>query len=100
MQYTVTYTEAEDMAMQSVTVSVDSWIQNICHQRSKQAMDTIINNSINKFLDAGIPIPSTREEIVLTVFANGWEKTGLAKNTELLANTYYMTPPPRKVANT
>jgi hypothetical protein len=71
--YNVVFTEAEDMAMKSVTYSVDEWIQNACHNRARQAMDTIISRSINKFLNAGIPIPSSREEIVLAAFENGWE---------------------------
>jgi hypothetical protein len=71
--YKIIFTEAEDMAMKSATYSVQDWIDNACHNRARQAMDTIINRSINKFLNAGIPIPSSREEIVLAAFKNGWE---------------------------
>jgi hypothetical protein len=98
MQYTIELTEAENMAMKSVAVSVEDWIDNVCHQRARQAMDDIVNKSINKFLEAGIQIPSTKEEIVLAAFENGWVKTAEENNAIIIG---YTTPiPPKPSSNT
>lgn len=98
MQYTIELTEAEDMAMKSIAVSVEDWINNLCHQRARQAMDDIITKSISRFLDAGLQIPSSREEIVLIAFQNGWVKTAEENNAAIIG---YNTPiPPRPSSNT
>jgi len=98
MQYTIELTEAEDMAMKSIAVSVKDWIDNACHQRARQAIDDIVSKSINKFLEAGIQIPSSKEEIVLAAFQNGWVKTAEEVNSSIIG---YTTPiPPKPLSNT
>lgn len=87
MEYKVIFTEAEDMAMKSVSYSVNDWIQNACHFRASQAIDAIVNRSINKFFETGTQIPSSKEEIVLLAFENGWERTAEDKHEEFVANT-------------
>lgn len=85
MEYIVDFTEAEDMAMKSISYSVDEWIQNVCHERASKAIDAIVNRSLTKFFQAGIPIPSSKEEIVLAAFANGWEKTAAQTHDEFIS---------------
>jgi len=87
MEYKVIFNEAEDMAMRSVSYSVDDWIQNACHQRAKQAIDVIVNRSLSKFFTAGIQVPSSKEQIVLDAFKYGWEQTAAQVHDEFLANT-------------
>jgi hypothetical protein len=87
MEYKIIYTEAENMAMTSISYNVDDWIQNACHFRASQAIDAIVNRSINKFLNAGIQIPSSKDEIVLAAFENGWERTAEVIHEEFVANT-------------
>lgn len=87
MEYKIIFSEAEDLAMKNITYSVDDWVYNACHNRAKQSMDAIISRSISKFLDAGIQIPSSREDIVLAAFANGWEKNASDRHDEIAANT-------------
>jgi hypothetical protein len=62
MEYKIIYTEAEDMAMKSISYSVDTWIQNVCHERASKAIDAIVERSLSKFFQAGIQIPSSKAE--------------------------------------
>ena len=84
--YTITYTETEDKAMQYAAASVDDWIQNAAHERARIAIDEIVKIAVEKFLEAGQSIPGSREEIVAAAFANGWVKTAQQRNEEALAN--------------
>ena len=84
--YTVTYTETEDKAMQYAAASVDDWIQNAAHERARIAIDEIVKLAVEKFLEAGQSIPGSREEIVAAAFANGWVKTAAQRNEEALAS--------------
>jgi hypothetical protein len=85
MEYIVDFTEAEDMAMRSISYSVDEWVQNVCHERASKAIDAIVDRSLSRFFQAGIQIPSSKAEIVLAAFANGWEKTAAEKHDEFIS---------------
>lgn len=63
--YTVTLSNAEDRAMQHVASNTQEWLDNIIHHRAAQAMDDIVAAEIKRRLDAGLPIPQTKDEIVL-----------------------------------
>ena len=80
--YTVTYTETEDKAMQYAAASVDDWIQNAAHERARIAIDEIVKLAVEKFLENGQSIPGSREEIVAAAFTNGWVKTAAQRNEE------------------
>jgi hypothetical protein len=80
--YTVNYTETEDLAMQYAAASVDDWIQNAAHERARIAIDEIVKIAVEKFLEAGQTIPSSREEIVAAAFTNGWVKTAAQRNED------------------
>jgi hypothetical protein len=64
--YTVTLTDAEDRAMLHVASDVQEWLNNIAHHRAEQAMDEIVTAEIKRRLDAGLPIPQTKDDIVLS----------------------------------
>jgi hypothetical protein len=96
MQYNIDYTETEDLAMQYVSVSVDGWIQNMAHQRARQAIDDIVKIAVNKFLEQNIQIPSTKEEIVSAAFDNGWVKTAIQSKQDSMANTNSLSIPEQK----
>lgn len=85
--YTINYTETDDMAMQYAAASVDDWIQNAAHERARIAIDEIVKLAVEKFLEAGQSIPGSKEEIVAAAFANGWVKTAAQRNEESLAAT-------------
>lgn len=84
--YTVEYTQTEDLAMQYVAASVDEWIQNAAHERARIAIDEIVALSVQKFLEAGQTIPSSKDEIVAAAFANGWVKTAAQRNETAIQN--------------
>jgi hypothetical protein len=86
MEYRIIFTEAEDMAMKSISYSVDDWIQNVCHERANKAINAIVDRSLSKFFQAGIQIPSSKAEIVLIAFEKGWEKTSAETHDEFIAS--------------
>jgi hypothetical protein len=80
--YTISYTEEEELAMQYIATSVDDWLQNAAHERARQATDEIVQLAVRKFLESGQPIPSSKLEIVSTAYSNNWIKTAVQRNTE------------------
>jgi len=84
--YTINYTEIEDKAMQYAAASVDDWIQNAAHERARIAIEDIVRIAVQKFLEEGQNIPGSREAIVAAAFENGWVKTVLERNQELIDN--------------
>lgn len=84
--YTVVYTATEDLAMQYASASVEDWIQNACHERARIATEEIVQLAVQKYLEAGMQIPSTREDIVQGAFDNGWVKTAAQRNQEAINN--------------
>ncbi len=83
MNYTVEYTQTEDLAMQYAAASVDDWIQNVAHERARIAIDEIVKVAVEKFLEAGQTIPGSKDEIVAAAFENGWVKTAADRNKEI-----------------
>jgi hypothetical protein len=80
--YTVNYTETETKAMEYAAASVDDWIQNAAHERARIAIDEIVQIAVAKFLEQGLGIPGSKDEIVAAAFANGWVKTAAQRNEE------------------
>lgn len=72
MIYQVELTEAEDLSLQSVAVSADDWIANVVKERCRIAMDEIINLAVRRYLEEGIQVPATRDDIVIDAFDRGW----------------------------
>ena len=82
-KYTIEYTEAENLAMSYISVSVDDWVQNACHERARVAIDDIVKITIEKCLENNIQIPGSKDEMVLLAFEQGWIKTAEERNQEL-----------------
>jgi predicted transcriptional regulator len=81
--YTIEYTETEEMAMQYAALNPNEWIQNMAHERARVAIEEIVRIAVQKYLDAGLSIPGSREEIVAAAFANGWVKTVAEINSQV-----------------
>jgi hypothetical protein len=64
-QYTIELTEAEDKALSVVSISQLEWITNAVKSRCALAMDEIVQQEVNRKLEAGEPITGTKDEIVL-----------------------------------
>jgi hypothetical protein len=70
--YTVTLTNAENLALSQVAASPQAWIDNVVKERARVAINDIVTLAVAKYLDANISIPATREEIVQDAFDRGW----------------------------
>ena len=70
--YTVTLTNAENLALSQVAASPQAWINNAVKERARVAINDIVTLAVAKYLDANISIPATREEIVQDAFDRGW----------------------------
>ena len=73
--YTITYSDAEELAMSYAAISTDEWLQNVAHDRARVAMDDIVNIAVQKYLAAGQSIPGSKDDIVKAAFDNGWVLT-------------------------
>jgi hypothetical protein len=80
--YTITYTDTEDLAMHYAALSADDWIQNAAHERARIAIEEIVQIAVQQFLAAGQNIPGSKDAIVAAAFANGWVKSAADRNAE------------------
>jgi hypothetical protein len=83
--YTINYTQAEELAMQYASLSVDEWIQNAAHERARIAIEEIVAITVQKCLETNIQIPGTREAIVELAFDNEWVKTAAERQADAIA---------------
>lgn len=70
--YTITLTDAEDLALSYEAASQQDWIDNVVHNRCRIAIDDIVAITVQKCLDNNIQIPGSKEEIVALAFQQGW----------------------------
>ena len=63
--YTITITEAQDKALNSVALSAQDWIQNVVNVRCNAAIDEIVAAEVQRKLAAGETISGTKDDIVL-----------------------------------
>ena len=75
MNYTVTLTETEKLAMEYVAYDPQDWIENAMKERARIAIDEIVKLAVEKFLTANQTIPGSKEEIVAAAYSNGWIQT-------------------------
>jgi hypothetical protein len=75
MNYTITLTETEKLAMEYVAYDPQDWVENAFKERARIAIDEIIKLAVEKFLAANQTIPGSKEEIVAAAYSNGWIQT-------------------------
>ena len=63
--FNIELSSAELKALEYVSISANEWIQNAVHERCRIAIEEIVANEVNRLLEAGLPIPSSKDEIVL-----------------------------------
>tara|TARA_R100000005_G_C4983123_1_gene192256 strand:+ start:755 stop:1030 length:276 start_codon:yes stop_codon:yes gene_type:complete len=86
IDYTVSFTEAEDKAMQYVSASVFEWIDNAAHNRARIAIDEICQLYTNYKLEKEEPITAVgKPAMVLAAFEEGVIKTASERNEEFNA---------------
>ena len=79
MDYIVTLTDTEKAAMEYVAYDPQDWVENVFKERARLAIEEIVKLAVDKFLEAGQPIPGSRDEIVAAAYANDWIQTAKYK---------------------
>lgn len=79
MNYTITLTETEKLAMEYVAYDPQTWVENAFKERARIATEEIIALAVKKFLEVNQTIPGSREEIVAAAYSNGWIQTAKYK---------------------
>jgi len=83
MDYTITLTEAEDLALQYVAADADEWITNAATNRARIAIDEICDLYVKTKLENNQPITATNKpDMVLAAYEEGLVKTAAQRNEE------------------
>jgi hypothetical protein len=83
MDYTITLTEAEDLALQYVAADPQDWIDNAATNRARIAIDEICDLYVKRKLDNNQPITATNKpDMVLADYEEGLVKTAAQRNEE------------------
>ena len=72
MKYEITLTEAQDAALSFVAASQSEWIDNFVYERCRIAIDDILKIALDKAIESNTQLPTSKDEIVLLAFENGW----------------------------
>jgi hypothetical protein len=83
MEYVVKLTEAEDLALSSVAMSQQDWIDNVVHNRCRIAIDEIVSVTVQKALDIGMQLPTSKEDVVKLGFEKEWVVAFSKKSLDL-----------------
>jgi hypothetical protein len=75
MNYTITLTETEKLAMEYIAYDPQDWVENAMKERARLAIEDIVKIAVDKFLEAEQTIPGSREEIVAAAYENNWIET-------------------------
>jgi len=75
MNYTVTLTDTEKLAMEYIAYEPQEWIENIVKERARIAIDEIIKIAVEKFFEINESIPGSKDEIVSQAYSRGWINT-------------------------
>jgi hypothetical protein len=88
MDYTITLTEAEDLALKYVATDPQDWIDNAATNRARIAIDEICDLYVKHKLDNNQPITATNKpDMVLAAYEEGLVKTAAQRNEEAANNT-------------
>ena len=83
MDYTITLTEAEDLALQYVAADPQDWIDNAATNRARIAIDEICDLYVKHKLENNQPITATNKpDMVLAAYQEGLVKTAAQRNKE------------------
>ena len=83
MDYTITFTEAEQKAMEYIAPNIQEWIDNAAHNRARIAIDEICDLYVKTKLENNQPITATNKpDMVLAAYEEGLIKTAAQRNEE------------------
>jgi len=70
--YTITLSDAENIALSYAAASPQEWIDNVVHERCRIAIDEIVALSVEQCLAQRIQLPGSKDEIVLLAKNQCW----------------------------
>ena len=92
MNYTITLTEAEDLALQYAAADPQDWIDNAAKNRARIAIDEIVNLYVEYKLSKDEAITATNKaDMVLAAYEEGIVKTAAQRNEEAAALSTALT---------
>lgn len=71
-EITVTLTEEETLAMQTVCASTHAWVENAVKERARIAIEAIVQVAVFKSIETQTQLPTNRAEIVQLAIEQGW----------------------------
>ena len=75
MNYTVTLTDTEKLAMEYIAYEPPDWVENAMKERARIAIDEIVKIAVDKFFEINESIPGSKDEIVSQAYSRGWINT-------------------------
>jgi hypothetical protein len=86
MEYKITLTNAQDLALSYAAFSQQDWIDNAVHTRCSVAIEDIVKICVEKCLENGVQIPGSKDHMVEMAFAQGWVKSSKDSTDQLNQN--------------
>ena len=75
MNYTVTLTDTEKLAIEYIAYEPQDWVENAMKERARIAIDEIVKIAVDKFFEINESIPGSKDEIVSQAYSRGWINT-------------------------
>lgn len=82
---TISLTDSEYKALQTVAMTPEFWANNVVKERCRVATDDIVRMYTDRALNESISIPATRDLIIEDALARGWVKTKVDEQAEFEA---------------
>lgn len=70
--YTISYTELEDLGMLYICADTLEWVNNACKERARLAVEEAFTDAVNAFVSRGEAMPGTKEEIIKLAYQKGY----------------------------
>ena len=70
--YTITLSNAENLALGYVALNQQDWINNSVHERCRIAIEDIVKICVEKCLENNMQIPGSKDAIVELAFEQKW----------------------------
>lgn len=65
VEITITLTEEEYKALACEAMDVEEYLQNYANVRAENALKRVVQEEVERRLDVGEPVPSSRKEIIM-----------------------------------
>lgn len=72
MEYTINISEEEQLALEHVMYDIEEWTHNFVQERARIAITDIVNLTVEKCLQQGVQVPSTKLDIIKLAYEQNW----------------------------